>query len=58
MIASASDISFKPCAIVPTYNNPSTIRLVVEKLKRYFEHIIVVDDGSDPQTHKFLDSIF
>jgi len=58
MIASASDISFKPCAIVPTYNNPSTIRLVVEKLKRYFEHIIVVDDGSDPETQKILDSIF
>ena len=39
--------AFRPCIIVPTYNNPATIRGVVEKARRHLADIIVVDDGSD-----------
>ncbi|MFT5430032.1 MAG: glycosyltransferase involved in cell wall biosynthesis [Myxococcota bacterium] len=40
------------CIVVPTYDNPATIRGVIERLlaqpKRLFEMVIVVDDGSGP----------
>jgi len=31
---------------VPTYDNPATIRTVVERLREHLDHVIVVDDGS------------
>ena len=34
------------CAIVPTYDNPRTIRRVVEEIRAHVEDVIVVDDGS------------
>lgn len=36
----------KTCAVIPTYNNPTTIRAVVEDVRKYVEDVIVVDDGS------------
>ncbi len=39
-------IEFRCCAIVPTYDNPETIRLVVDRIGRHLRHIIVIDDGS------------
>lgn len=39
-------IEFRPCAIVPTYNNPITIRPVVEAIREHVPDVIVVDDGS------------
>lgn len=33
-------------ALVPTYDNPATIRGVVEELRRYVADVLVVDDGS------------
>ena len=36
----------RTCAVIPTYNNPETIRRVVVKLREYVEDVIVVDDGS------------
>jgi polyprenyl-phospho-N-acetylgalactosaminyl synthase len=47
-------LSFRPCAIVPTYNNPGTIRIVIEKLKRHIPNIIVVDDGSDEEAREII----
>lgn len=49
MLAEKSELpqpAIRPCAIVPTYNNPETLRKVVLKLREYFENVIVVDDGS------------
>jgi len=35
------------CAVVPTYNNPRTVRRVVESIRVHLQHVIVIDDGSD-----------
>ena len=37
---------FRPCAIIPTFDNDKTIRAVVEKVRAHLPEIIVVDDGS------------
>jgi len=37
------------CAVVPTYDNPVTIRAVVERLRTHVADVIVVDDGSGPE---------
>lgn len=34
------------CALVPTYDNPATVRSVVERLRVHLDDVIVVDDGS------------
>ncbi|MCA9671223.1 MAG: glycosyltransferase family 2 protein [Myxococcales bacterium] len=39
-------MSFRPCAIVPTYDNPMTIRSVVTAAQSHLSDVIVVDDGS------------
>ena len=38
--------TFRPCVIIPSYNNPLTIRRVVLAVKQYVPDVIVVDDGS------------
>jgi 1-acyl-sn-glycerol-3-phosphate acyltransferase len=38
------------CVVVPTYNNAGTVCDVVERIHRYTEHIIVVNDGSTDDT--------
>lgn len=40
---------FRPCALVPTYDNPRTIRAVVGRLREHLPDVIVVDDGSGPE---------
>jgi len=39
----------KTVVIVPTYNNPKTIKAVVKDLQNHSYEIIVVDDGSDEE---------
>ena len=36
------------CAVVPTYDNPLTIRGVVERIRAHVPDVIVVDDASGP----------
>lgn len=36
------------CAVVPTYENPLTIRAVVERIRTRLPDVIVVDDASGP----------
>jgi glycosyltransferase involved in cell wall biosynthesis len=38
--------NFRCCAVVPTYENPETIRSVVERILIHLPDVIVVDDGS------------
>jgi glycosyltransferase involved in cell wall biosynthesis len=38
--------SFRPCVLIPTYDNPATIQAVVEQARLYLADVIVVDDGS------------
>jgi len=37
---------FRPCVLIPTYDNPDTIRRVVEGVRAELPDVIVVDDGS------------
>ena len=37
---------FRCCAVVPTYDNPATVRKVVERIHAHLPDVIVVDDGS------------
>ncbi len=39
-------MSFRPCALIPTYDNPNTIRRVVEGVRAKLLDIVLVDDGS------------
>lgn len=40
---------FRPCVVIPTYDNPDTIRTVVEEVRRHLPEVVVIDDGSaDP----------
>ena len=36
----------KICAVIPAFNNETTISKVVEKTRREIDHVVVVDDGS------------
>lgn len=38
---------YRPCAVIPTYNNTATIESTVRGLRRHLNDVIVVDDGSD-----------
>ena len=37
------------CALIPTYDNPRTVRAVVERVRVYVQDVVVVDDGSGPE---------
>lgn len=39
-------IDFRCCAVVPTYENPETIRSVVEAIRVLLPSVLVIDDGS------------
>ena len=39
-------MTFLPCILVPTFDNPETIRRVVTDARRHLTDVIVVDDGS------------
>jgi glycosyltransferase involved in cell wall biosynthesis len=42
-------ISFRLCAVIPTYENPATIRRVVLGVREHVADVIVVNDGSGPE---------
>lgn len=37
---------FRPCMLIPTYDNPETIRRVVVRVRAHLADVVVVDDGS------------
>jgi glycosyltransferase involved in cell wall biosynthesis len=43
---------FRPCVLIPTYNNPRTIRTVVEQARQYLPDVLVIDDGSDVEARE------
>lgn len=49
--------AFRPCVLIPTYDNPATIRAVVERARAHLDDVIVVDDGSGPEARAALDAI-
>lgn len=38
--------AFRPCILIPTYDNPGTIRKVVLEVRSLLSDVVVVDDGS------------
>lgn len=41
--------TFRPCVLIPTYDNPATLRRIVEHAREHTEDVLVVDDGSGPE---------
>jgi len=37
---------YRACGLLPTYNNPLTLRRMVDEVRQHLSHIILVDDGS------------
>src|SRR5690606_17209400 len=37
---------FRPCAVIPTYDNPRTVRDVVLRVRAYLPEVVVIDDCS------------
>ncbi len=50
-------MAFRPCLIIPIYNNKDTIREVVESLAYLELSCIIVDDGSDVDTQQVLQGL-
>lgn len=47
---------FRPCAVIPTYDNPDTVRAVVERVRATLP-VIVVDDGSAAPGRSVVEAI-
>ena len=43
----------KICAVIPAFNNETTVFEVVEKARHEIDHVVVVDDGSTDETARF-----
>ncbi|MFO0627053.1 MAG: glycosyltransferase family 2 protein [Polyangiales bacterium] len=49
--------AFRPCGLVPTYDNPATVREVVTRLRAHLDDVLVVDDGSGPEARAVLEAL-
>jgi polyprenyl-phospho-N-acetylgalactosaminyl synthase len=47
-------MTMKLCALIPTYDNPTTIAAVVEGARRHLTDVLVIDDGSAPPARRVL----
>jgi glycosyltransferase involved in cell wall biosynthesis len=48
---------FRPCVLIPTYDNPWTIREVVEGVRKHLADVIVIDDGSGAEGEEAVASL-
>jgi len=49
--------NFRPCAVIPTYDNPATVRAVIERVRAHLADIVLVDDGSGAAGRAAIDAI-
>jgi glycosyltransferase involved in cell wall biosynthesis len=49
--------AFRPCVLVPTFDNPVTVRRVVERARGYVDDVVVVDDGSGAEGRAAVQSL-
>jgi glycosyltransferase involved in cell wall biosynthesis len=49
--------AFRCAVLVPTYNNPITVRKVVEAARKHVDNVIVVDDGSSSEGRRACEEI-
>jgi len=47
-------VEHRPCAVIPTYDNPRTIEKVVDAVRAHLPDVIVVDDGGGPEAKAAL----
>lgn len=52
-----TDLSFRPCAIIPVYNHAAVLRDIVADLVNYNLPVFLIDDGSSPSCREKIDSI-
>jgi glycosyltransferase involved in cell wall biosynthesis len=50
-------VSFRPCVLIPTYDNPATVRGVVEAARAHLFDVVLVDDGSGAEGRAVCDAI-
>jgi len=50
-------MTFRPCGLVPTYDNPATIRKVVNRIRAFLPDVVVIDDGSGPEAREEIDAL-
>jgi glycosyltransferase involved in cell wall biosynthesis len=50
-------MAFRPCVLVPTYNNPATLRDVVLRVREHLADVVVVDDGSGPEARAVCEAL-
>jgi glycosyltransferase involved in cell wall biosynthesis len=48
---------FRPCVLIPTYDNPKTIRAVVEQARSHLPDVLVIDDGSHAEGREACESL-
>ncbi|WP_420829412.1 glycosyltransferase [Nannocystis pusilla] len=49
--------AFRPCALIPTFDNPRTVRDVVLRVKAHLPDVVVIDDGSGPEGRAAVEAI-
>lgn len=47
----------KLCILIPTYDNPATIGLVVRRVREWVSDVVVIDDGSGPEGRKAVEAL-
>jgi glycosyltransferase involved in cell wall biosynthesis len=48
---------FRPCALIPTFDNPRTIARVVAEVRGHLPDVLIVDDGSHEPARRALDEL-
>lgn len=48
---------FRPCILVPTYDNPRTVRDVVARAREHLADVVVVDDASGPDGRAVVEAL-
>ena len=49
--------AFRPCVLIPTYDNPATLADVVRRAREHLADVLVIDDGSGPSAQAACRSI-
>ncbi len=52
-----SSPSFRPCVLIPTFDNPLTIAGVVAEARRHLDDVLIIDDGSGPAGRAAVDAL-
>lgn len=52
----SSKPDWRPCAVIPTFDNPATLRAVAEAVRAYLP-VIIVDDGSGPGGRALVEAL-